>query len=339
MKRWALPCAKLALAVGLIYWLISNGGLSVDANDRAAFARDWPWLLAAQAPYAVVLLLAAIRWRLLLAVQGVYRSFGEIYSLVLMGVFFNQVLFGSTGGDVMKAYYVARESPERRAAAALTVFIDRAIGLFVLMAMACAATFLNLPLLQEDPRLMELSVFIWVAVGGGLVFSGFFYLWRRNSPPGKGGGIIRKLAEVLYLYRSHPGVVLKAIAISVLLHSLVVITNLLLLRVLLPDQWSSLPTLFLVIPLAQIVMAIPITPGAIGTAEAAYGWLFALVGIPTRGALVSLLQRLTYCFWAIPGLLIYLRSRKTLSLDAPHEPRNADEGGGAGKNIPGDCMS
>ena len=160
MKRWALPCAKLALAVGLIYWLISNGGLSVDANDRAAFARDWPWLLAAQAPYAVVLLLAAIRWRLLLAVQGVYRSFGEIYSLVLMGVFFNQVLFGSTGGDVMKAYYVARESPERRAAAALTVFIDRAIGLFVLMAMACAATFLNLPLLQEDPRLMELSVFI-----------------------------------------------------------------------------------------------------------------------------------------------------------------------------------
>lgn len=324
MKRWALPCAKLALAAGLIYWLIRSGGLSVDADDRAAFAGNWPWLLAAQAPYAVVLLLAAIRWRLLLAVQGVYRSFGEIYSLVLMGVFFNQVLFGSTGGDVMKAYYVARESPERRAAAALTVFIDRAIGLFVLMALACAATFLNLPLLREDPRLMELSVFIWVAVGGGLAFAGLFYLWRRNSPPGKGGGIIRKLAEILSLYRSHPGVVLKAVAISVLLHSLVVITNLLLLRVLLPGEWPSLPILFFVIPLAQIVMAIPITPGAIGTAEAAYGWLFAAVGIPARGALVSLLQRLTYCFWALPGLLIYLRSRKKLPLDVHQEPRNAD---------------
>lgn len=324
MKRWALPCAKLALAAGLIYWLIRSGGLSVDADDRAAFAGNWPWLLAAQAPYAVVLLLAAIRWRLLLAVQGVYRSFGEIYSLVLMGVFFNQVLFGSTGGDVMKAYYVARESPERRAAAALTVFIDRAIGLFVLMALACAATFLNLPLLREDPRLMELSVFIWVAVGGGLAFAGLFYLWRRNSPPGKEGGIIRKLAEILSLYRSHPGVVLKAVAISVLLHSLVVITNLLLLRVLLPGEWPSLPILFFVIPLAQIVMAIPITPGAIGTAEAAYGWLFAAVGIPARGALVSLLQRLTYCFWALPGLLIYLRSRKKLPLDVHQEPRNAD---------------
>ena len=236
----------------------------------------------------------------------------------------------------MKAYYVARESPERRAAAALTVFIDRAIGLFVLMALACAATFLNLPLLQKDPHLMELSVFIWVAVGGGLVFSGVFYLWRRHSPPGTGGGIIRKLAEILYLYRSHPGVVLKALAISVLLHSLVVMANLLLLRVLLPDQWSSLPTLFLVIPLAQIVMAVPITPGAIGTAEAAYSWLFQLVDITNRGALVSLLQRLTYCLWAVPGLLIYLRSRKTLALELAWEPANADkttqedEGGGAG---------
>ena len=117
MKRWALPCAKLALAVGLIYWLIRSGGLSIEDGDRATFARGWPWLLAAQAPYAVVFLLAASRWRLLLAVQGVHRDFGEIYSLVLMGVFFNQVFFGSTGGDVMKAYYVARESPERRAAA------------------------------------------------------------------------------------------------------------------------------------------------------------------------------------------------------------------------------
>ena len=57
-------------------------------------------------------------------------------------------------------------------------------------------------------------------------------------------------------------------------------------------------------------MAIPVTPGAIGTAEVAYDWLFKLVGFPAIGALVSLLQRLTYCLWAIPGLVIYLKNRR-----------------------------
>ena len=138
MKRWMLPCAKLVVAAILIYWLIGRGGLPL--SELSGLGQGWPWLLLAQAPYAIVLLLAALRWHLLLKVQGVFYSFREIYSLVLMGIFFNQVLFGSTGGDVIKAYYVARESSERRTAAALTVFIDRAIGLFVLMSIACAAT-------------------------------------------------------------------------------------------------------------------------------------------------------------------------------------------------------
>ena len=139
-------------------------------------------------------------------------------------------------------------------------------------------------------------------------------------------GLIKKFAQILFLYRSHPGTVIKALLISVLLHSLVVITNLLLLRSLLPQEWASLPALFLVVPLAQIVMAIPVTPGAIGTAEVAYDWLFKLVGFPMKGALVSLLQRLTYCLWAIPGLLIYLKNRSV----APESASPAE--GPAGEN-------
>ncbi len=315
MKRWMLPCAKLVVAAILIYWLIGRGGLPL--SELSGLGQGWPWLLLAQVPYAIVLLLAALRWHLLLKVQGIFYSFREIYSLVLMGIFFNQVLFGSTGGDVIKAYYVARESSERRTAAALTVFIDRAIGLFVLMSIACAATFFNFSLLQEDPDLWNLAVFVWVAVGAALAITGIFYLWIGKDPTDKKAGLIKKFAQILFLYRSHPGTVIKALLISGLLHSLVVITNLLLLRSLLPQEWASLPALFLVVPLAQIVMAIPVTPGAIGTAEVAYDWLFKLVGFPMKGALVSLLQRLTYCLWAIPGLVIYLKNRRVAPESGP----------------------
>ena len=324
MKRWLLPCAKLFVAAILIYWLIGRGGLPLA--ELSGLEEGWPWLLLAQVPYAMVLLLAALRWHLLLRVQGILYSFREVYSLVLMGIFFNQVLFGSTGGDVIKAYYVARESSERRAAAALTVFIDRAIGLFVLMSIACAATFFNFPLLQKDPNLWNLAVFVWIAVGGALAVTGIFYLWAGKGSADKKAGIIKKFTQILYLYRSHPGVAVKALLISALLHALVVITNLLLLRSLLPQEWASLPALFLVVPLAQIVMAIPVTPGAIGTAEVAYDWLFKLVGFPVKGALVSLLQRLTYCIWAIPGLVIYLKNRRVSPETGPpaEEPPGGD---------------
>lgn len=318
MKRWGIPCAKLALAAGLIYWLIQRGGLSVEGLSD--FSRGWPWLLLAQVPFAVVLLLAAARWRLLLGVQGILYSFREVQSLVLLGVFFNQVLFGSTGGDVAKAYYVARESPERRAAAALTVFIDRALGLFVLMIIACLGTFLNLELLRKEPVLWNLALVIWGLVGAGLLLGALFYSQRVRSHPATKAvfsklpfqGVIRKLSEILYLYKSHPAVAFKALALSFMLHFLVVLTNLLFIRALAPEAWTSPFILLLVVPLAQIVMAIPITPGAIGTAEFAYNRLFSLVRIMEKGELVSILQRLTYCFWAIPGLIVYLRRRKKL---------------------------
>lgn len=343
MKRWGIPCAKLALAAGLIYWLISRGGLSVKDEDLADFSKGWPWLLLAQVPFAAVLLLAAVRWRLLLDVQGIQYSFREIQGLVLLGIFFNQVLFGSTGGDVAKAYYVARESPERRAAAALTVFIDRALGLFVLMAIACIGAFLNLELIKETPILWNLAWIIWAIFGLTLLLGSLFYSQRVRRHPAITAvfsklpfqGVMRKLSEILYLYKSHPVVAFKALAISLMLHFLVIITNLLFIRALLPDRWTSPAVLLLVVPLAQIVMAIPITPGAIGTAEVAYNRLFSLAGIMEKGALVSILQRLTYCFWAIPGLLIYLRRRKTQpSVQSPGNPGETGQADPVGEGTP-----
>ena len=75
---------------------------------------------------------------------------------------------------------------------------------------------------------------------------------------------------------------------------------------------------FLLIPIAHLAMALPINPpGAIGTAEAMYSYLFGLIGVP-NGALLSILQRATFIIWAIPGAIIYVtqsrsRHRHTLT--------------------------
>ena len=325
MKSWGVPCVKLSIAAGLIYWLIQRGGFSLEG--LSGMAQGWPWLLLAQVPFAVILLIAAARWRLFLGVQGIHYGFFEIQSLVLLGIFFNQVLFGSIGGDVAKAYYISRGTVERRAAAVLTVFIDRALGLFILMVIACLGTFLNYDAVKESPILLSLAWGVWALVAA-ICFSGclFFSQSVRSHRAVKAllsrlplKGFLSKISEILYLHKSHPGVVLKAVALSLALHLLVILTNLLFIRALAPDDWASPVSLFLVVPLAQIVMAIPITPGGLGTGEFAYKELFALFGIK-NGDLVSLLQRLTYCLWGIPGLLVYLSRRKTAPLTEVEKP-------------------
>ena len=332
MKRWAVPCAKLALAAGLIYWLVQRGGLSLDGLSE--FARGWPWLLLAQVPFALILIIATARWRLFLGVQGLNYGFLEIQSLVLLGIFFNQVLIGSIGGDVAKAYYISKGTAERKAAAALTVFIDRALGLFVLLVIACIGTVLNFEAVKENPILLSLAVAAWSLVVGALLAGCLFFSHGvRNHPVARGllsklpfKAALTKASEILYLYKSHPAIVLKAVGLSFALHFLVILTNLLFIRALAPDQWASPLSLFLVVPLAQIVMAIPITPGGLGTGEFAYKELFQLFGITKNGDLVSLLQRITYCLWGIPGLLIYLSRRKSALIPEPDSHSDAPPG-------------
>ena len=188
---------------------------------------------------------------------------------------------------------------------------------------------LNFEAVKENPILLSLAVAVWSLVTGALLAGGLFFSHGiRNHPLARGllsklpfKAALTKASEVLYLYKSHPSLVLKAVGLSFALHLLVILTNLLFIRALSPDQWASPLSLFLVVPLAQVVMAIPITPGGLGTGEFAYKELFQLFGITKNGDLVSLLQRMTYCLWGIPGLLIYLSRRKTApALELENQP-------------------
>jgi len=299
---------------------------AIPFRELKRLASSWPWFAAAQLPFGIVLLLAAWRWRILLAAQGIHYRFRDVHSLILIGHFFNQVMLGSTGGDVVKAYYVAVESPDRRTASVTTVFLDRAIGLLVLVAIACVAVLANLDLVLDARNLglLGLAIGLWAVLGAAIIGAFVFFSDRvRGSRAVRAvarrlplQGLLERVSAAVYVYKSAPRAVLRVGLISVVIHLLVVVTNLLFLRCLQPLLPPGVPFLLLV-PLAQIIMAVPLTPASLGTAETAYDKLFALAGVPT-GALVSILQRLTYYFWAAFGCAAYLRRRRAVrrALDA-----------------------
>jgi uncharacterized protein (TIRG00374 family) len=87
------------------------------------------WLFAGFACYGIVEMLAGIRWHLLLRVQGIHLGWPRLFMLLIIGVAFNYLIPGGTGGDVVKVFYLLKETPGKRSAALLTVLMDRLVGL------------------------------------------------------------------------------------------------------------------------------------------------------------------------------------------------------------------
>ena len=92
--------------------------------------------LAASSCTLVLIALLAARWRIFQRQQGITLPFGTIFTLTWAGQFFNSILPGSTGGDVLKIFQLCRLAPGQKAAAAATVLTDRLSALIALVAMA-----------------------------------------------------------------------------------------------------------------------------------------------------------------------------------------------------------
>src|SRR5688572_13920252 len=109
---------------------------------------------------AMTIVLGVVRWRMVLRVQGLELPWTRAAEISLVAHFFNSFLLGSTGGDLMKAYYAARETHHKKAEAVMTVFADRLIGLWAMLLFAGIMMLPNLGLLQAHARLQAIALLV-----------------------------------------------------------------------------------------------------------------------------------------------------------------------------------
>ena len=57
----------------------------------------------------------------------------DAFRLSFLSYLLNFVSVGSVGGDLFKAFFIAREQPGRRTEAVATVVVDRIVGLYGLL--------------------------------------------------------------------------------------------------------------------------------------------------------------------------------------------------------------
>ncbi len=131
-KQRLLALLKLAVSIGLLYLLLR----SMDTAVVAGILGQLPIMAIAVACALLVLqtLVLALRWWLVMAAIGVPLKFGMIVPLTYMGVFFNQVLPTSFGGDAVRMWHAYRAGirPEAAVGGVLLERISGVIGLVVL---------------------------------------------------------------------------------------------------------------------------------------------------------------------------------------------------------------
>jgi uncharacterized protein (TIRG00374 family) len=266
------------------------------------------WALLVFVP---TLLLQIGRLVVMLAIQGVRLSYWSSTKLTVAGNFFNFALPGTTGGDLIKAYYLTRYT-HLKTEAVTTVFLDRAIGLFGLVLLAGFSI-----LLTRDPqqfRQMILSLAIicgMLAAGAVVVFSRRMrerLRLRELAARLPMGEQIIRVGRATTAMRHHKLLVALSLLMTMTLQAICMFSAGIMAWAL--GMQGDLSYYFIYVSIGFLIAAIPITPPqAFGVMEVAYIQFFCrgdLNNDPSQAVALALAVRLIQLVWSLPGFLVPL---------------------------------
>ena len=125
MKKTILSI-KLLFVLLLFYYLAKSDYF--DLTFLKIFAKNMPFIVFLIILSFITMILATIRWWLILKKLNFDIKFKHTFIIVYIGTFFNNVLFGSYGGDLLRVYYIYNSSNHKKIFLSLTVLLDRLFG-------------------------------------------------------------------------------------------------------------------------------------------------------------------------------------------------------------------
>ena len=273
---------------------------------------QWPLLLIALMLPALGLLIAGLRWKVLLVAQGSKAFIGRLVEALLVGSFFNQFLPSTIGGDFVRSRWLAKSSGS--ALLSLTVVgLDRVLGSLGICAVALMA-------LATGPAMVRSISDFWLVLAtlafGTITVVLFASVTvspalRRLLPIQTLSALeskVRLIYRALAVYRRHKGHLLLAFLLSVGLQLTIIVQYLALAAAFGLDV--SVWEFSVVVSVATLVSLMPVTINGIGLRENALAVLGAPLGVSASNAVALggafMVILLVYGF---VGGIIYLNDR------------------------------
>ena len=310
MKKIVMSIIQVAVTIAVL-WLVFH-----DPHKRAQMAlalrvADYRWIVLAIFFYVVVEIAAAARWHVLLLVQGIRLKIPRLLGLFFIGMFFNQFLPGGTGGDIIKSYYLLKET-SAKAGALLAVLFDRLVGLVALVTITAALILLRYGWLAQKPQTRGYLWFVLAILGVSIaalattfLISGF-HLAKRLPREFPGREKLIEISAAYHLYAHHWSATLLAFLLSLVAHLATFFTFLFVAYTLRANV--RLLDFFAVMPIERTISAIPISFAGEGPREHVLQvMLSGLCGIPPGvAALIGTMSFLVILLCCLPGGIVYL---------------------------------
>lgn len=321
--QFIMNVTKYAFSFGLIGWMIATDRFNLTTIGKLII----PEIILTGVLLALVnIMVTAERWRQIFLTQGLFLTRFETVKLSMIGIFFNIVMPGGVGGDLIKGFYFVKQNPQSRASAMTSVLMDRMIGLYAMICMALFAMLSHFTYIKNENTLWVMFLFVsglfLIATSGlALLFSSIgvkiFELPLLAKLPLQEKFL--KLFTSFKSYRSHLPTMGYALILSVIAQSLSIVF------LFTVGQKSGLLDLplsvyFFLAPLGFMATAIPISPAGVGVGQAAFMFLFNVYsGVQTEiGSVVITVMQLINFITGLLGAYFYMTSKVKI-------PENLDE--------------
>jgi uncharacterized protein (TIRG00374 family) len=330
--RIVIDICKYLVGFGLLGFVVWRNWAPASGNGLVNLWQrqiHWGALALAGGLCAIAVLLTFVRWFLLVRAQDLPFTLGAALRLGLVGYYYNTLLPGSVGGDLVKAAGIAR-AQDRRTVAVATVIIDRVVGLWALVWLVVilgsgfwAAGLVVGPgqatcrmIILTAGAILGASLVTWFLLGLLPSRRADIFAGRLERIP-KIGHSLAEAWRAVWMYRVRGHSIWIALALAVVGHVGFVLTLFFAARALWqPSEMPSIAENFLIIPIGMAVQAGIPTPGGVGGGEIFFGLLYSWIGYPREnGELMTLVYRLVTWVLGFAGYLVYLQMRPELNVE------------------------
>lgn len=296
---------KIVVSVGLLIFIFSI--IDLEHFLAEVGGADPVWLLVAVVMMMLGVVMRAYRWQILLNAIGVRVPIGELTAIYLIGFLFNNVLPSGLGGDAIRMVELNRHS-ERGSDAVTSVVVDRFLGLSALQAIALVALIFDWGAVPIIIAYFTIIIFVAGLILGYLLINRSLYLTLQARIK-----LFRRLTAIGFIgnlfesFQRYPLIAIgRAYIVSLFFNITLIVMNVFIGLAL--GAQANLVHYAIFVPIASLVLILPISLAGLGVREGAYIQLFGLIGV--REEIAFAISLLVYVIGnIIPGLfggVIYL---------------------------------
>jgi len=284
----------LALRILVSVALLAGVLLYADVGDVAQAVRDghWGWFVAGLGLMAVAVVVAALRWWLLLDGAGIHVPARDSIRPFAVSSVLNILLPTAVAGDAVRTWIVGRESGRLLGAAAATV-IDKLTALTCLVVLGWAAYVLDRDSVPDS----VIVAFGWLTAGlvaalalAGLAAAGVRPILHRL--PERAAVMIRESWRIVRGWAGSSKLIASVVVLGLAYQALAVGVLVLVAKTVGVELGFALAAVSAAIVL--VATLIPVSVGGLGIREGGFVLLLGQAGIDAADAtLLSLLSAVT----------------------------------------------